>query len=74
MRFDLRLHGRTGDGAECMADVSVYASSKEALHTEAVKASETAAWRLVGGPEDWVPQGATIVVEHVELLGRPPVS
>ena len=70
MRFDLRLHGRTGDGAKCVADVSVYASSLKALQTEAMKASKAAAWRLVGGPEDWVQQGATIVVERVESLTR----
>lgn len=71
MRFNLRLHGRTGDGAKCVADVSVYASSQKALQTEAMKASKAAAWRLKGGTEEWVPEGSRIVVERVESLRRP---
>lgn len=70
MRFDLRLHGRTRDGAKCVADVSVHASSQKALQTEAMQASKTAAWRLNGGTEEWVPEGSTIVVERVESLRR----
>jgi hypothetical protein len=71
MRFDLRLHGRTSDGTLCQANVSVYASSKEALQAEAAKASETAPWHFLDGAQDFVPEGSSIVVERVESLGKP---
>lgn len=70
MRFDLRLHGRTADGKECRADVSVYANSQGQLETEAKKAAETAAWHGVDPKEEWVPEGSCITVEHVELLEK----
>jgi hypothetical protein len=71
MRFDLRLHGRTADGKPCLADVSVYASSREQLQEEAARAAESAPWRAAEGDEDWVTEGATITVEHVEMLRKP---
>jgi hypothetical protein len=71
MRFDLRLHGRTSDGKPCRADVSVYASSQGQLQQEAAKAAESAPWRGLDGQEDWIPEGAAITVERVELLREP---
>ena len=70
MRFDLRLHG-TSEGKPCQADVSVYATSREQLQKEAAKAAESAPWHGVAGDEGWIPDGATIVVQRVELLNKP---
>ena len=70
MRFDLRLHGVTGDGKKCQADVSVYANSQSQLLKEAHRAAEHATWRYVGGDEEWVPEGSAITVERVEPLGK----
>jgi hypothetical protein len=68
MRFDLRLHGRTKDGKKCQADISVFANSKGQMERETIAASENAAWHSLPPNEDWVPEGSTIIVEHVELL------
>jgi hypothetical protein len=68
MRFDLRLHGRTGDGRSCWADISVYASSAADLETHAMDASTNAAWFLRDAPGDVVPEGSAITVESVERL------
>ncbi len=70
MRFDLRLHGRTPDGKECRADISVYANSQKQLQDEAMKAAETAAWHGLDPKEEWVPEGSQITVEHVEMLEK----
>jgi hypothetical protein len=51
--------------------VSVYASSQGQLQQEAAKAAESAPWRGLDGQEDWIPEGAAITVERVELLREP---
>jgi len=68
MRLDLRLHGRTADGRECRADVSIYVKSKRELHKEADKAARTAAWMTAEAPYEPIPQGSTITIEHVERI------
>lgn len=70
MRFDLRLHGRTADGVECRADISVYAGSQQQLVDEAMKAATTAAWHHLDPKQEWVTEGAHITVEHVETLSK----
>jgi len=70
MRFDLRLHGETGDGKKCWADISVYARSQGDLLQEAHRASENAAWQLDGATAVDVPEGSQITVLNVELLER----
>jgi hypothetical protein len=69
MRFDLRLHGVTGEGKKCQADISVYANSGEQLQREAEEAATTAAWRSAEPGEEWIAEGSTITVEHVEQQG-----
>jgi hypothetical protein len=68
MRFDLRLHGCTAEGKPCQADVSVYANNNDQLQREAEGAAERAAWRGLERADDWIPEGATIRIEGVELL------
>jgi hypothetical protein len=68
VRLDLRLHGRTADGRECRADVSIYVKSKSELHKEADKAAKTAAWMTAEAPYEPIPQGSTITIEHVERI------
>jgi hypothetical protein len=70
MRFDLRLHGRTGEGQSCVADVSVYANSAESLQQQAHEAATNAPWHTDDEATTWVPDNSTIVVERVELLGK----
>ena len=69
MRFNLRLHGETGDGQKCWADISVYAHSQKQLLQEAHRASESAAWQLsaAGQPAD-VPEGSHITVLNIEEI------
>jgi hypothetical protein len=68
MRFNLRLHGRTGSGQECQADISVYASSQKELMDEAKKAATSAAWLSRQPPHEPITEGEHITVEHVERL------
>ena len=68
MRLDLCLHGRTADGRECRAEVSVYVKSKRELFQEADKAAKTAAWVTAEAPYDPIPEGSTITIEHVERI------
>jgi hypothetical protein len=68
MRFNLRLHGRTADGQQCRADVSVFASSQQALMEQAQRAAEKAAWLTEEPPHDPIAPGAHISVEHVERV------
>jgi hypothetical protein len=70
MRFDLRLHGRTDLGQQCLADVSVYARSKRQLQEQAMRAAETAAWMAKDPPYDPITEGSKITVEHVEQIQR----
>ena len=42
MRYDLRFRGRTADGRECRAEVSVYARSLKDLQREADLAARSA--------------------------------
>ena len=68
MRFDLRLHGVTGDGVKCRADISVYAASEKQLKHEAVEASKDADWCSVDGKGEPIPAGSQITVEGVTHL------
>lgn len=68
MRFNLRLHGLTGDGKSCRADISVYARSADDLQKQSQKASETAVWHYTDPPHDDIPEGSQISVERVEKL------
>ena len=68
MRLDLRLKGRTADGVECQADISVYATSQQDLMKQADHAAKSAAWMTTAPPYDPIPEGAQITVEHVERL------
>lgn len=70
MRFDLRLHGRTGEGRRCVADVSVYANSSESLKQEAHEAATNAPWHTDDAAATWIPDNSTITVERVELLNK----
>ena len=51
MRFDLRLHGRTASGKDCVLDTSVYASSGRQLEREAARAAEAGPWYYQGTSE-----------------------
>lgn len=68
MRYDLRLRGRTADGTKCVADVSVYASSLKQLKKQADHAAKSAAWMAEAAPHDPIPEGSTIIIEHVEKI------
>ena len=68
MRFNLRLHGRTADGRNCRAEITVYASSEKDLQREAKKASQSAAWYFTGNTREEPPDGSHITVESVERL------
>jgi hypothetical protein len=68
VRLDLRLHGRTADGQECRADVSVYAKSKSELQEQADLAARKAAWLAVEPPYDPIPDGSHITIERVERI------
>ena len=72
MRFNLRLHGRTVDGRECLADVSAYAVSSKDLQREAQKAAESAAWYFADDSKTAPLEGSHITVEGVEELERKP--
>ncbi len=71
MRFDLRLHGRTSNGQSCVADVSVYAKSAEALQREAHEAATNAPWHTDDEKAEWIADKETITVENVELIQKP---
>jgi hypothetical protein len=66
MRYDLRLRGRTADGRECRAVVSVYATSLNDLQREADQAARSAAWESADPPHDPIPEGSHITIEQVE--------
>ena len=68
MRLDLRLRGRTADGQECQADISVYANGPKELQEQADIASRTAAWMSTVAPYDPIPEGSSIMVEGVEKI------
>src|SRR5438552_3628002 len=70
MRFNLRLHGRTADGRECLADIPAYAVSSQELQREAQKAAESAAWYFADDGKSAPPEGSQITVERVEELER----
>lgn len=68
MRFNIRLLGRTDSGQRCQADVSVYARSQRGLQEQARKAAETAVWLARDPPHEAIPEGSSIIVEHVKRL------
>lgn len=68
MRLNLRLKGRTADGQECSADISVYATSAADLQKQADIAARSAAWLAKEPPYDPIPEGSQITVEGVEKL------
>ena len=68
MRFDLRLHGVTGDGVKCRADITVYAASQKQLQEEAMEASKDADWCMVEGKGEPIAAGSQITVEGVTHL------
>ncbi|MFO0968117.1 MAG: hypothetical protein U0793_21385 [Gemmataceae bacterium] len=70
MRFDLRLHGVTGDGKKCQADITIYAVGEKEMFNEVQKASERGPWRYAEGPEEWVAEGSAITVENLENLAK----
>lgn len=72
MRFDLRLLGVTSAGVKCFADISVYAGSQQELKDEADKAARQGPWFAVDSGQALIDDGATITVEHVRPLDKPP--
>jgi hypothetical protein len=71
MRFDLRLHGRTGEGQRCVADVSVYADSHAELQKQVEVAGTGGPWYTADEACALIPDESTITVERVELLNKP---
>jgi len=69
MRFDLRLHGRTTSGKDCVMETSVYAASGEQLQEEAARAATEGPWYFQGTTEV-VPETEAITVERVEQLKK----
>jgi hypothetical protein len=68
MRLNLRLHGTTASGQKCQADVSVYATGPRDLQKQADEAARSAAWITSDPPNDSIPEGSHITVEHVEKI------
>jgi hypothetical protein len=74
MRFDLRLHGRTESGRECVMELTVHAQSQSELVENAKKQSAAGPWYYCGTSEP-VPTTEKITVEHVEQVeGKAPPS
>ena len=71
MRFDLLLHGLTGSGKKCFADVSVYANSAKELQDEVHKAGENGPWHADDTGAALIEESETITVERVEMLREP---
>lgn len=70
MRFDLELSGTDGAGRKLTMRTSVYASSQEALQSEANKAAEIGPWFDESGRE--VTPENSLTIESVRPLKRNP--
>lgn len=69
MRFDLRLHGRTAGGRDCVLEVSVYGSSQKQMEEELTRRAEIGPWFYKDTNEQVPESEERITIEHVEPMG-----